>query len=111
MKSDSSGGVATFTDTGFLHGLEGTLGAAPTIASAATIAPTTPFVFVSGTTAIVTITPPAPLATSGGEITLIPTGIWTTTTAGNIALASTAVVGKALRFVYDSSTTKFYPSY
>jgi hypothetical protein len=85
--------------------------AAPTIASATTIAPTTPIVFISGTTAVVTITAAAPISTGGGTITLIPTGIFTWTTAGNIALAGTAVVSKALTMTYDVTTTKWYPSY
>jgi hypothetical protein len=85
-------------------------GGAPTIASATTIAPTTKRVFISGTTAIATITPP-PWLGAGGQIALIPTGIFTTTTAGNIALASTAVVSKALIMVYDPTTNKWYPSY
>lgn len=85
--------------------------AAPTIASATTIAPTTPIVFISGTTAIATITAPSPISSGGGQITLIPTGIFTTTIAGNIALASTAVVNKALIMTYDTTTAKWYPSY
>lgn len=88
-----------------------TSAAAPTIASAATVAPTKAITFISGTTAIVTITAPSPISTGGGSITFIPTGIFTTTTAGNIALASTAVVGKALTMTYDVTTTKWYPSY
>jgi hypothetical protein len=83
---------------------------APTIASATTIAPLTPIVFVSGTTAIATITVP-PSLVGGGQLTLIPTGIFTTTTAGNIALASTAVVSKALILTWDATTNKWYPSY
>ena len=93
------------------NGLVSTNAAAPTIASATTIAPTTQIVFVSGTTAIATITAPAPISTTGGQITIIPTGLFTTTTAGNIALASTAVVNKALIMTYDSTTAKWYPSY
>lgn len=92
-------------------GLMANAAAAPTIASASTIAPTTQIVFVSGTTAIDTITPPSPISAGGGQITLIPTGLFTTTIAGNIALASTAVVGKALIMTYDATTTKWYPSY
>ena len=84
---------------------------APTIASATTIAPTTPIVFVSGTTNIVTITPYYPMTVGGGQITLIPTGIWSTTGAGNIALGSTAVVGKAMIMTFDALTNKWYPSY
>lgn len=88
----------------------GTGSAAPTIASAATIAPTTPIIFVSGTTAIVNITPPATLV-GGGQLTIIPTGVFTTTTAGNIALASTAVVSRALIMTWDATANKWYPSY
>jgi len=84
---------------------------APTIASAATIAPTYTISFVSGTTTIQTITPPVPIANTGGQITLIPTGLWSTNTAGNIALGTTAVVSKALIMTYDSVAGKWYPSY
>lgn len=84
---------------------------APTIASATTIAPTTRIAFVSGTTAVATITPPSNLGSFGNQITLLPTGAFTTTTAGNIAIASTAVVGRALIMTYDATTTKWYPSY
>ena len=89
----------------------GTTSGAPTIASATTIVPTTPIVFISGTTSIATITAPSPISTNGGSITLIPTGIFATTTAGNIALVSTAVVSKALIMTYDPITAKWYPSY
>jgi hypothetical protein len=84
---------------------------APTVASATTITPTTQIVFVSGTTAIATITPPSPISAGGGQITIIPTGVFTTTTAGNIALASTAVVNRALIMTYNAATNKWYPSY
>lgn len=84
---------------------------APTIASATTIAPTTYITFISGTAAIVNITAPTSLAATGGVLILIPTGIFTTTTAGNIALASTATVGRAMTMIYDFGTTKWYPSY
>jgi len=88
-----------------------TSAAAPTIASAATVAPTKAITFISGVAAIDTITAPAPISAGGGSITFIPTGIFTTTTAGNIALASTAVVNKALIMTYDVTTAKWYPSY
>jgi hypothetical protein len=94
-----------------IAGLKATSAAAPTIASATTIAPTKQITFISGTTAIATITAPNPISTGGGQITLIPTGIFTTTTAGNIALASVAVVSKALIMTYDVTTAKWYPSY
>lgn len=83
----------------------------PTIASAGTIAPTENTSFVSGVTAIVTITAPAGTSSLGGCINLIPTGLWTTTTAGNIALASTAVVNRVMTMCYDPTSVKWYPSY
>ena len=94
-----------------IFGVASTGQVAPTIASATTIAPTTSIVFISGTTAIATITAPSTIATTGGQITLIPTGIFTTTTTGNIALASTTVAYKALIMTYDAGTAKWYPSY
>jgi len=94
-----------------LTGALKTLQTAPTIASATTVAPTTYTTFISGTTAIATITVPTNILATGGQIVLIPTGIFTTTTAGNIALASTAVVSKALIMTYDATTAKWYPSY
>ena len=103
-------GAATGTSL-VLSSFNAVSAAAPTIASATTIAPTTPIVFISGTTAIVTITAPTPISAGGGSIVLIPTGIFTWTTAGNIALAGTAVVSKALTMTYDATTTKWYPSY
>ena len=107
-------GTSSSTVATRLYGVMVTGSAAPTIASAATIAPVNPIVFVSGTAAISTITAPTGFSTSGGQITLIPTGVFTTTTgggAGGIALASTAVVSKALIMTYDSVTAKWYPSY
>lgn len=104
-------GNQTFSNSQIVVGLHATSAAAPTIASATTIAPTTQIVFVSGTTAIDTITPPSPISLGGGQITIIPTGLFTTTLLGNIALASTAVVSKALIMTYDVTTAKWYPSY
>ena len=91
-------------------GLFATLNPAPTIASAATIQPLAPITFISGTTTINTITVPAEFV-GGGQITLIPTALWSTGTSGNIAIATTGVVSKALIMTYDATTTKWYPSY
>ena len=110
----SSAGVLALTGTGTgmtLGKLLAAPAAAPTVASGSTIAPTTQIAFVSGTTTIGTITAPAPISAGGGQITLIPTGLWSTSTSGNIALATTAVISKALIMTYDSTTTKWYPSY
>lgn len=86
--------------------------AAKTLASATTLVPVAPVTFVSGVAAIVNITVPARIRRAGGgRISLLPTGIFTWTAAGNIALAGTAVVGKLLEFQYDKGTAKWYPSY
>jgi hypothetical protein len=100
--------LAKFTINGILGGKIGTA-----IASAATIAPTSMFVHVTGTTTINTITAPTGCTTSGVGcvITLIPDGLWFTGTSGNIAIASTAVLSKALIMTYDPATAKWYPSY
>jgi hypothetical protein len=103
-------GAATGTSLS-LSSFSAVSAAAPTIASATTIAPTTPIAFVSGTTAVVNITAAAPISTGGGTITLIPTGAFTWTAAGNIAVLGTAVVSRALTMTYDVTTTKWYPSY
>lgn len=82
------------------------------LASAATITPVAQITHVTGTAAIATITTPS-VATNGGVFTgcvkLIPDGVFSTTTTGNIGLASTAVVGRVLEECYDG--TKWYPSY
>ena len=112
--SDGAANIRTYYDASgnkVNYGVQATSAAAPTIASATTIAPTKAITFISGVTPIVTITAPSPISLGGGTITLIPTGIFTTTTAGNIALASTAVVSKALIMTYDVTTAKWYPSY
>lgn len=88
-------------------------GTIPTYASAATIGPINSVVaFVSGTSAIDTITSAISSGSSTAQIVhLMPTAAWTWTTAGNIAVAGTAVVGKLLTMVYSKATDKWYPSY
>jgi hypothetical protein len=109
--SGSSGQVAWFQRNDFALNPSQPYASAPTVASSGTIAPTTPIAFVSGTTTINTITPTNAVALTGGSITLIPTGLWSTGTSGNIAIATTAVVSKALTLTYDSATAKWYPNY
>lgn len=77
------------------------------VASATTIAPTGQVFHVTGTTAIATIS--LPFTGFKGTIILIPDAAFTTTTADNIGIASTAVIGKALHMTFDG--TKWYPSY
>lgn len=79
------------------------------VASATTIAPTGIFFIVSGTTAVATITVPAGFK-PGMQLFINPTGIFATTTAGNIGLITSAtVVGRILIMTWDG--TKFWPSY
>jgi hypothetical protein len=83
------------------------------IASATTIAPVAPITHITGTTAVVNITAPTNFAQSGygGCLVLIPDAAFTTTAAGNVAIASTAVLSKQLSMCYDNATAKWYPSY
>jgi hypothetical protein len=116
--SDGDGNVRAFwnsedaTFNGALRVADpiGTNAAAPTLASGTVITPMKSISFVSGTSAISTVVP-THFAGAGGTVTFIPTGVFTWTTAGNIALAGTAVVNKALTMTYDSGTLKWYPSY
>jgi hypothetical protein len=80
------------------------------VASAAgLITPSGPLFHVTGTAAITGFN--IPVGFAYGSFTIIPDGIFTTTTANNIAIASTAVVNKALTFVWDDTQSKFIPSY
>lgn len=102
IKTDFNGNLTM--STGYIGISRGT-----NVESAATITPTSKIFHVTGTTAIVTIN--IPYTGFNGSITIIPDDIFTTTTAGNIALASTAVVGRALIMTYDATIAKWYPSY
>ena len=84
--------------------------AVPTIASATTIAPTERVTKVSGTTTIQTITVPAGLQ-PGESIILVPTGLWSTNNSGNVAIATTGVVSKALTLTWDPDAGVWFPSY
>lgn len=105
-----AGGVGIAGDI-IIKGLKASGSPAPTIASNSTIAPIAAITFVSGTSTISTITAPSPISLTGGQITLIPTDVWSISTSGNVALASTAVVNKALTMTFDGGTNKWYPSY
>ncbi len=53
-----------------------------------------------------------PVGCAGGSFKVIPDGTFTWTTGdGSIALAGTAVVNKTLEFTYDTSVSKWSPSY
>lgn len=77
------------------------------LASGATIAITHGYHWVTGTGAIDTIS--LPWVTFAGEVTLVFAGAATTTTAGNIAVAITAVANQAVKFIYRPAIGKWYP--
>lgn len=79
------------------------------LASATTIAPIYGKHRVTGSTAIVNIT--VPYDGFAGSVILVPTGLWTWTAAGNIAVLGSAVVNRAVMFTYNPVTAKWYPSY
>ena len=82
----------------------------PAVASAAgVILPSGPLFHVTGNLAVTGFT--IPEGFNGGSFSIIPDGTFTWTTAGNIALAGTAVVSRLLTFTWDAATAKFYPSY
>jgi hypothetical protein len=74
--------------------------------SATSITPTGDVFHVDGTTTIQTITG----GVNGQQIVLIPDAVWHTGTSGNVAVASTAVVGVALTLTYIGADSKWYPS-
>lgn len=79
------------------------------LASAATIAPTHMVHRVTGTAAIVNITPP--WEGFAGTIFLIAAAIWTWTAAGNISvLGTTTAAGRAIAFTYHPGLGKWHPS-
>jgi hypothetical protein len=76
-----------------------------TIASAATIAPTTFMTVVSGAAAIVNVTPPV---TGQHMLVLIPSGAFTMTAAGNLVTAmAAATVGQPVLLFYNPTTGKY----
>jgi hypothetical protein len=80
------------------------------VASAAgQITPSGPLFHITGTAAITGFTMPA--GWEYGGFCVIPDGAFTTTTAHNIGIASTATVGRTMCFTWDQTNSKFYPSY
>lgn len=108
-----NGGNGAFEIASELKNSPASLNVGRAIASAATIGPTAPLTHVTGTAQIINITVPAQFAQSGfgGCLRLIPDGAFTTSTSGNIAAPSTAVVSRTLEMCYDNATAKWYPSY
>lgn len=106
--STGSGNVGQLSNNGILAQQVGA-----DLASASTITPTHAIHRVTGTTSINTITVPDVFNdgdNTGGHLTIIPTGIFTWTASGNIGLAGTSVVGKAIIFTWMPGLHKWYPS-
>ena len=78
------------------------------VASAATIVADADQLVVTGSVAIVNITPKVG-GIASQELTLIPLAALTCTAAGNIAVAVTFVVNRATKLVYSKSQNKWYP--
>lgn len=78
-----------------------------TLASAATIAPTTKLTFVTGTVAVATITAPV---TGYHELTFIYTNAAPAAlvTTGNIKTAYTPIQNQAFTLYYDPATAKYW---
>ena len=79
----------------------------PTIASAATVAPTTFLSFISGTVAIATVTPPEDGAHMLAFIftTTTPTAF---TTTGNIKAVATPTTNLPVLLIWNPSESKYY---
>jgi hypothetical protein len=89
----------------------GALQQAPTLTiTTNNITPTAMISFL-GAGLVKNIVVPSNFAGAGGRVTIIPTAAFTTDTTGNIAIASTATIGRAMDFIYDAGTAKWYPSY
>ena len=84
-------------------------GTGSALASGLVITPTSRVHHVSGASTISTITAAGMI--DGEILTLIPDAAFATTTGGNVALATTGVVNRALQLVWDATAAKWYPSY
>ena len=81
---------------------------------AGTNTPTGPLFHTTTTNAVVTWAAPIgcnATATGGCSFTIIPDAVCTWTAAGNIAIAGSCVVNKALTFTWDAQNQKWIPSY
>jgi hypothetical protein len=79
------------------------------VASASTITPTSEIFVVTGTDEVDTIN--LPFTGYEGTLCLIPAAAFTWSATGNIAIAGTAVPGRALFMTYRVAAASFYPSY
>lgn len=80
----------------------------PTIASAATVAPTTYLTFISGTVAIATVTPPEDGAHQLCFIFTTTTPVAFTTTGGNIKAVATPSSNVPCFLIWNPNESKYY---
>ena len=81
-------------------------GAATTLASGATVAPTTFLTILTGNTGIANITPPIPTPHMLAFLFAGTAGVLAT---GNIATATASVVGQVMLLIYNPAANKYYP--
>ncbi len=86
---------------------DGTQPVPNTIASAATIAPTTFVSFITGTTQLVTITPP--IAGAHMLVFIFTGAMGAFSTGGNIGVAADPGQNIATIMIYDPVTNKYWP--
>jgi len=79
---------------------------AATLASAATIAPTTFLTILTGATAVATITPPL---SQGHMLALQFAGTAGVLATGNILTAKASVAGMVMLLVYNPNSNKYVP--
>lgn len=77
-----------------------------TLASAATVAPTTFLTILTGNVGIATITPPVPF---GHMLAFLFAGTAGVLATGNVATAKVSVVGEVMLLVYNPASAKYYP--
>jgi hypothetical protein len=84
-------------------------GSPVTLASAATIAPTTFFTVLTGNVAITVITPPVPHAHMLAIQFAGTGGITATTGVGGILTTTASVAGQVMLLVYNPATQRYVP--
>lgn len=106
----NSATTASWQKNPYKTGIVGEGNVTTAVASAAgLVVVTSPLFHITGALAITGFT--LGTAFEAGSFCVIPDGAFTTTTATNIAIASTGVVSKLLCFAWDTGTTKWYPTY
>jgi hypothetical protein len=96
--------VAGWNNPSSIKGITGAVASA-----AGAVTPSGPLFRITGTNAITGFNIPTGFA--GGSFSVIPQGAFTWTSAGNIAIAGTAVVNRMITFTWDDSVGKWIPSY